>query len=96
MLVSDPGILGGTPVFQGTRMPVKALFDYPADGFWLGYFLETFTSVTREQAAPVVRPGWHRIESELASWGFSSTRASQSKPATHCRSTNPTRAGTLE
>ena len=65
LVVSDPGILGGTPIFQGTRMPVKTLFDYLADGLSLDYFLETFPSVTREQAAAVVRHGWQRIESEL-------------------------------
>lgn len=63
---SRPDILGGTPVFRGTRMPVKALFDYLADGLSLDYFLETFPSVTREQAAAVLRYGWRRIENDLA------------------------------
>jgi uncharacterized protein (DUF433 family) len=66
LVVSTPEILGGTPVFRGTRMPVKTLFDYLADGLSLDYFLETFPSVAREQAAAVVRYGWQRIESELA------------------------------
>ncbi len=66
LVVSDPGILGGTPIFGGTRMPVRTLFDYLADGLSLDYFLETFPSVTREQAASVLRYGWQRIESELA------------------------------
>jgi uncharacterized protein (DUF433 family) len=66
LVVSDPGILGGTPVFRGTRMPIKTLFDYLADGLSLDYFLETFPSVTREQATAVLRYGWQRIESELA------------------------------
>ena len=66
LVVSNPGILGGTPVFQGTRMPVKTLFDYLADGLSLNYFLESFPSVTREQAAAVLRYGWQRIEGELA------------------------------
>jgi uncharacterized protein (DUF433 family) len=64
LVVSNPDILGGTPV--GTRMPVKALFDYLADGLSLDYFLETFPSVAREQAAAVLRHGWQRIERELA------------------------------
>ena len=46
----DPEILGGTPVFVGTRVPVKSLFDYLAAGDSLGEFLESFPSVTREQA----------------------------------------------
>ncbi|NBV23934.1 MAG: DUF433 domain-containing protein [Proteobacteria bacterium] len=65
LVVSDPGILGGKPVFRGTRLPVQSLFDYLADGLSLDYFLETFPSVTREHAAAVLRYGWHRIESEL-------------------------------
>ena len=64
--MSDPNILGGKPVFAGTRLPVQALFDYLADGLSLDYFLETFPSVTREKAASVLRYGWQRIEGELA------------------------------
>jgi uncharacterized protein (DUF433 family) len=55
LVVSDPEILGGTPVFKGTRVPVRTLFEYLADGLSLEYFLESFPSVTREQAA-----GMHR------------------------------------
>jgi uncharacterized protein (DUF433 family) len=66
LVVSNPDILGGTPVFRGKRMPVKTLFDYLADGLSLDYFLETFPSVAREQVAAVVPHGWQRIESELA------------------------------
>ena len=66
LVVSDPGILGGKPVFRGTRLPVQSLFDYLADGLSLDYFLETFPSVTREQAAAVLRYGWQRIEVEVA------------------------------
>ena len=47
---SDPEILGGTPVFVGTRVPVKSLFDYLEAGDSLDEFLESFPSVTREQA----------------------------------------------
>lgn len=46
----DPGILGGTPVFVGTRVPVKILFDYLEAGDSLEVFLDEFPSVTREQA----------------------------------------------
>ncbi len=44
----DPEILGGTPVFRGTRVPVKTLFDYIRWGYSLEEFLEYFPSVTRE------------------------------------------------
>jgi uncharacterized protein (DUF433 family) len=47
---SDPEILGGTPVFVGTRVPVKNLFDYLEAGDSLDKFLSSFPSVTREQA----------------------------------------------
>ena len=47
---SDPDILGGTPVFVGTRVPVQSLFDYLEGGDTLGEFLRQFPSVRREQA----------------------------------------------
>jgi uncharacterized protein (DUF433 family) len=47
---SDPEILGGTPVFRGTRVPVKNLLDYLAAGDTLDQFLDDFPSVRREQA----------------------------------------------
>ena len=46
----DPEIHGGTPVFTGTRVPVKALIDHLKAGESLDYFLEGFPSVSREQA----------------------------------------------
>jgi len=46
----DPGILGGTLVFVGTRVPVKTLFDYLEAGDSLEKFLDQFPTVTREQA----------------------------------------------
>jgi uncharacterized protein (DUF433 family) len=46
----DPEILGGTPVFVGTRVPVKNLFDYLEAGDSLDVFLDEYPSVTREQA----------------------------------------------
>jgi len=47
-------ILGGTPVFAGTRVPVKTLFDYLEAGERLDDFLEGFPSVSREQALAVL------------------------------------------
>lgn len=46
----DPDILGGTPVFVGTRVPVKTLVDYLEAGDCLDEFLDHFPSVSREQA----------------------------------------------
>ena len=46
---SDPDILGGTPVFVGTRVPVRTLLDYLAAGDSLDEFLDHFPTVSREQ-----------------------------------------------
>ncbi|MEO5740726.1 MAG: DUF433 domain-containing protein [Vicinamibacterales bacterium] len=46
----DPVVLGGTPVFAGTRVPLKNLVDYLAAGDPLERFLDHFPSVTREHA----------------------------------------------
>ena len=47
---SDAEILGGTPVFVGTRVPVRTLFDYLEGGDTLDEFLRQFPSVRREHA----------------------------------------------
>ena len=47
---SDPEILGGTPVFVGSRVPVQSLFDYLEGGETLDEFLHQFPSVKRKQA----------------------------------------------
>jgi uncharacterized protein (DUF433 family) len=51
---SDPGIMGGTPVFVGTRVPVETLLDYLEAGDPLDEFLEDFPSVSREQVVAVL------------------------------------------
>jgi uncharacterized protein (DUF433 family) len=50
----DPDILGGTPVFVGTRVPVKTFLDYLEAGDSLDEFLDHFPSVSREQAISVL------------------------------------------
>jgi uncharacterized protein (DUF433 family) len=50
ILHSDPDILGGTPVFVGTRVPIQSLFDYLEGGETLDEFLRQFPSVRRDQA----------------------------------------------
>ncbi|MFI4947727.1 MAG: DUF433 domain-containing protein [Alphaproteobacteria bacterium] len=47
---SDGEILGGTPVFVGTRVPLRNLIDYLEGGYSLDEFLDAFPSVSREQA----------------------------------------------
>jgi uncharacterized protein (DUF433 family) len=50
----DPEIMGGTPVFAGTRVPVQTLLDYLEAGDSIDEFLEGFPSVTREQVIAVL------------------------------------------
>ena len=54
LVVSNPGILGGTPVFRGTRVPVDALLNNLEAGLTLNEFLDNFPTVTREQALTVL------------------------------------------
>ena len=49
------GILGGTPVFKGTRVPIKTLIDYLEAGDRLDDFLRDFPTVTREQTTKVLQ-----------------------------------------
>ena len=50
----DPEILGGTPVFRGTRVPIESMFDHLGGGVSLDEFLDDFPSVKREQAIEVL------------------------------------------
>ena len=50
----DADILGGTPVFKGTRVPVKTLFEYLENNYTFDEFLECFPSVTREAVRRVL------------------------------------------
>jgi uncharacterized protein (DUF433 family) len=54
LITVDPDILGGTPVFKGTRVPVKTLFEYLESNYTLDEFLECFPSVTRAAARRVL------------------------------------------
>ena len=50
IIIKDPEILGGTPVFHGTRVPFQTLLDYLEGGETLDEFLDDFPTVTRETA----------------------------------------------
>ena len=73
---SDPQIMGGVPVFVGTRVPARTLFDYLADGNDINEFLDNFPSVSREQAlklleqAAAALPGVHS-RPMMERWGKS-------------------------
>jgi uncharacterized protein (DUF433 family) len=59
----DPARLGGEPVFRGTRVPVKSLFDHLSAGDPLEVFLDDFPGVTREQVRAVLElAGLHLLE----------------------------------
>ena len=49
LITSTPDILGGTPVFRGTRVPVQTLIEYLEEGQTIDEFLDGFPTVTREQ-----------------------------------------------
>jgi len=50
VISKDPEVLGGTPVFSGTRVPFQALLDYLEGGQTLAEFLDDFPTVTRDAA----------------------------------------------
>jgi uncharacterized protein (DUF433 family) len=50
IIIKDLDILGGEPVFRGTRVPFQALLDYLEHGKTLNHFLDEFPTVTREDA----------------------------------------------
>ncbi|MDX2247423.1 MAG: DUF433 domain-containing protein [Bacteroidia bacterium] len=59
----DPDILGGTPVFYGTRVPIKNLFDYLETGDSIETFLSDFESVQKDQVIKVLKMSQKLIES---------------------------------
>ena len=54
---SDPEIMGGTPVFVGTRVPLQNLIDYLEGGESVEDFLDAFPTVKREQVVAVIEAG---------------------------------------
>ena len=66
LIVTSPEILGGTPVFSGTRVPVKNLTDYLEAGDTLDEFLDDFPSVSREQAIAFLERAREVLFAQLA------------------------------
>lgn len=64
-IVRDPDILGGTPVFRGTRVPFQTLLDYVEGGDTLDEFLDDFPTVTREAAIRALEHAKTLLVSEL-------------------------------
>jgi uncharacterized protein (DUF433 family) len=54
LIAKDPEILGGIPVFKGTRVPIESLFDHLEAGVSIDEFLDDFPSVTKEQAIAIL------------------------------------------
>lgn len=65
VILSDPDVLGGTPVFRGTRVPFQTLLDYLEGGQNLQEFLEDFPTVTREAAIHALEHAKSLVLSEL-------------------------------
>jgi len=61
VICRDPEVMGGTPVFSGTRVPVQALIDYLEAGDSIDEFLEGFPSVTREQVIKFLEEAKDRL-----------------------------------
>jgi uncharacterized protein (DUF433 family) len=64
-IVKDPNILGGEPVFRGTRVPFKVLMDYLEGGDTLDRFLEECPGVTRELAIAAIEEARLSLVSRL-------------------------------
>lgn len=61
VITKNPSILGGTPVFRGTRVPIQTLFDYLEGGESLEDFLEGFPTVSREFAVAALEEAKHLL-----------------------------------
>ena len=64
---SDPEILGGTPVFVGTRVPFRNLIDYLERNHSLDEFLDAFPSVSREQAVAALEAAHEAVSDDARS-----------------------------
>lgn len=65
IIIKDPEIMGGEPVFRGTRVPFKILTDYLEGGDSLDDFLEQYPSVTRESAIAAIEEARLSLVSQL-------------------------------
>lgn len=61
VICRDPEVMGGTPVFCGTRVPVQTLLDYLEGGDTIDQFLEGFPSVSREQVIAFLEQAKDRL-----------------------------------
>lgn len=54
LITIDPEVLGGQPVFSGTRVPIETLFDHLEEGVSIDEFLEDFPTVSRQQTISIL------------------------------------------
>jgi uncharacterized protein (DUF433 family) len=66
VIIKDPDILGGTPVFRGTRVPFKNLLDYLEGGHTLREFLRQFPTVTRDMAMQALEEAKESLLARIA------------------------------
>lgn len=64
---SDPSIMGGTPVFSGTRVPIQTLIDYLEAGDSITDFLEGFPTVTKSQIVAFLEEAKERVLADFES-----------------------------
>ena len=65
LITMSPDIMGGTPVFAGTRVPVQTLFEYLEAGDTIDTFLDGFPSVAREQVVLLLETAKTRVLAEI-------------------------------
>jgi uncharacterized protein (DUF433 family) len=66
LVVSDPDVMGGTPCFSGTRVPIQTFIDYLEGGNTMDEFLDDFPTVSREQAVGFLEQAKQRMLSPSA------------------------------
>jgi uncharacterized protein (DUF433 family) len=65
LITTSPEIMGGTPVFAGTRVPVQTLFEYLEAGETIDEFLDGFPTVTRDQVVAVLQTAKVKVLTEV-------------------------------
>ncbi|MGH7772898.1 MAG: DUF433 domain-containing protein [Candidatus Binatia bacterium] len=65
VISSNPNVMGGTPVFRGTRVPVQTLLDYLKAGDSISDFLEGFPTVTKEQVIAFLEEAKEKVLADL-------------------------------
>ncbi len=62
VIVRDPDILGGRPVFRGTRVPVEVLFENLEDGLTIGEIVESYPSLSKDDLIACLEESWTSLK----------------------------------